>query len=552
MRTTRRAELIKAARRLANDLDAQSSLREIDRLSISASNIVPVATLGEPTAKTPVLNELLGSEFLDPYIGGDRVRIVRPGPQALLSPRPDGSWSSGCSRQEWRAFEEEWPEATAYMRVPSRFLEDLAIEVFDLPPVGVKDFIDGYRRTVRSCRFFAFFIDAASLLTRSESQILKELSTALSPQCTGVLVTNLDRVDADERQAVVSRIEKTIRNTGYGSTPVLTGSTRELSGALTEHLTADIRRTQTKLGKEWGFVAELTIVSMDLADAAQQNLRAKDDARDAIESAKRQLVADAASDSRAIDEARRGSNRRCLDFLSELSHDKVQREEKAFDRFQDDLKRESDPIAWWNQEADMYLNALAQELWRHAHSEADRFLYREVRTLPKRLPAGCSTALAGDEDDDDVLDERYFHEAEVSGDRSLWLRLVSKGAQSATKAASKAAGAAGFDVPDLSGFVSVLFARRIRGAVAKERGRVLYETRNAISELSRRVYRQVEMGLRADVEEVFASLKRDRLQRRDVALRALEYSNLDHSQKSRLLRDATGLRDNLLKELILP
>jgi hypothetical protein len=249
------------------DKHALSNLSERARLFKDRSaRPHTVGLLGEQPAKARMLNSLVGAAILDPYTGLGQKRSVRSGGSDALA------WGDGMVAE--RHGDESWQrllrladsQPAVEIIVSSDALAGLGAELVDIPPGAGSALTQGEWRSIELCHSLVLVIQAASMLTRHELELLYQVRYRCGPPLLGILIVGLEQVEEQERESVVRAVrrssEKQLGELPVVSCPPGDSGARELTAML-----GAVQRTAVALGARWLESAQLAAL---LGDALEQ------------------------------------------------------------------------------------------------------------------------------------------------------------------------------------------------------------------------------------------------------------------------------------------
>jgi hypothetical protein len=249
------------------DRHALSNLSERARLfKDRPARPYTVGLLGEQPAKARMLNSLVGAAILDPYSGLGQKRSIRYGSDDALI------W--GDTRVTERHADESWQDLrrltdslpAVEIIVSSDALLGLGAALVDIPPGAGSALTQDEWRGMELCHGLVLVVQAASMLTRHEIELLYQIRYRCGPPLLGILIVGLEHVEGHEHQAVVRTVrrssEKQLGELPVVSCPPGDSGARELTAMLSA-----ARRTALTLGAQWLESAQLAAL---LGDALEQ------------------------------------------------------------------------------------------------------------------------------------------------------------------------------------------------------------------------------------------------------------------------------------------
>jgi hypothetical protein len=189
-----------------------------------------VAVLGEHTAKALLLDDCLGVRVLEPFLGGRHIILVAHGGSAALR-AVGGGEARSPDRETWEDLDAQAEPQVVQVRVPASLLHELDLALVALP--GPRHDLGGERGwpLLQSCHAAVLVVDAPSMITRAQLDLLHEIAGRHGPMLLGVVVVGLEDVEEPERDAVTEGVARYIR-LAVGELPVVSVAPGERGGAL--------------------------------------------------------------------------------------------------------------------------------------------------------------------------------------------------------------------------------------------------------------------------------------------------------------------------------
>ncbi len=298
-----------------------------------------VGLLGEQPAKARMLNTLLGAAVLDPYSGLGQKRSIRFGSDGgvawdggyLAERQADHSW------HDIRRVTESLPEVDII--VCSAALHSLGASLVDVPPDAGGVLSQHEWRSIEQCHSLVLIVQAASMLTRHEIELLYQVKYRCGPALLGILVVGLEHVEEPEHEAVVRAVRRA-SNKYLGELPVVACPPGDSGARELAAMVATGQRSAIALGARWLDSVQLAAL---ISDALEQ-LDALADSRTAEPAAE---LSDPDAD--YLLDARLESLARSADLVESLQRDVSVTARNLTTRLLTDVRQAPDTAAWLNE-----------------------------------------------------------------------------------------------------------------------------------------------------------------------------------------------------------
>ena len=193
--------------RCATTLDARDTsarLAALDRVGDGHR----VALLGEQPAKAVLINDFLEKDALEPFAALHRERILRFGTEPSLR---SGPLAHRLDHIGWRLIDNQAADEPVEVRVDAAVLaeESLTLADLDLLPSSLTSPSSWLK--LQSSHSVVMVVDATSVITRTELNLLREIRVRNGPQLVAIFVVGLEDVDYAEREHVVAEIRNRAR-----------------------------------------------------------------------------------------------------------------------------------------------------------------------------------------------------------------------------------------------------------------------------------------------------------------------------------------------------
>jgi hypothetical protein len=248
--------LVDSCRSCARELGVAEASPPISELFDARGERYRVALLGEQPAKARILNDFLGTDAIEPFHGLGRKRLICFSDVDHLQVA-DTDRRLPVTRDGWDQVDAHPGSNAVLVCVGSHVLRELSLEILDLRRAKAslasrEDWMD-----IQSCHAVIMVVDAPSMITRTELDLLHEIAARAGPAILGVLITGIDDVDEDERPDVVRAVQRGVTRHMPGvptlTVPQGTDGGGLLKSAVAQHL-AEMRR---HTGRDWIILIDL-------------------------------------------------------------------------------------------------------------------------------------------------------------------------------------------------------------------------------------------------------------------------------------------------------
>lgn len=167
-----------------------------------------VALLGQQPAKAVLINDFLEKDALEPFSALHRERILRYGTEPSLR---SGPLAHRLNHAGWRLIDNQSGDGPVEVRVNAKVLADesLTLADLDLLPSSLTSPTSWLR--LQSCHSVVMVVDATSIITRTELNLLREIHVRNGPQLVATFIVGVEDVDVSEREHVVAEIRQRTR-----------------------------------------------------------------------------------------------------------------------------------------------------------------------------------------------------------------------------------------------------------------------------------------------------------------------------------------------------
>lgn len=257
------SEVADSCRRWARELGAADPFRLLAADADSARAPLRVALLGQQPQKAAIINDFLGANALWPYRGLGRTRII-------TFDEIDGLrfTDSGARRQltdiGWASIDSSVGESGVEVRSSAAILRDLMLELVDIYPTRtLRPSRQGWA-DLQACQYVIMIVEASSMITRTELDILREINVRNGPALLAVIITGMEHVDPAEHSDVVRMIQNGLQRYTL-AVPLLTVPPGERGGGMLRSVLTDDRvQARVRAGRDWTMLTGLILTIQDL------------------------------------------------------------------------------------------------------------------------------------------------------------------------------------------------------------------------------------------------------------------------------------------------
>jgi hypothetical protein len=363
-------ELVSRCLALAGELGASQLGEEALGAIGAAFAPMSVAVIGEQAAKTSVLNALLGVDALDTVCGHGRLRRVVAGETEGISRGLGVMPELPLTGRGWEQVDAQPPGIEVCVTVDSPTLHALRVELVDFPmsrelaPGGAE------WRSLQLCHVAVMIVDASSMVTRREAEVLGSLLRSGGPPCVSVAVGGLTSVAVKERDSVLAAIEHVIRRNAPAAKFVVGEQPISTAAGLERVLAGITEEERVRGSRAWQLETILRCLVLDLRTVAEDSMRTCALADRRIADAARTLDAEEARALDALAEVRVRLFERGAAGFARLRHSGTAglRSEDEH-RLLEQLHATGDAAAWWTEDlpeaVDSLLSKAAVEIEEH-------------------------------------------------------------------------------------------------------------------------------------------------------------------------------------------
>ena len=346
----RHDELVAAGIRLAEHLGAPDVAAALRGITADASGRLRIGLVGEQAVKARLINAFLARDVLDPLRGQGRVRRIVPGPADRVTLGTSPPLALDSSGATWARVDALPPEVSLEVEVKSDALQGADVTVVDAP-MSRALYAEAGWRALQLCHVAVLVVSASSMVTRAETDLLRNLRERVGPPLVAAWVTGMAGVAEVERGEVVLEIRRAVRRHAPGAAVCVVAAGDSGGELVAEQLAALVAIHRADEGRAWQLQARLRTAVGDLMLRAQELLRLARAAQDDGAAARQELERHLAHELEALQRLRLQRWERAAPRIAVIAEDVATAQADEIRTLHHSLDRAPSAAAWWQDAA---------------------------------------------------------------------------------------------------------------------------------------------------------------------------------------------------------